>query len=96
MARPTTAPPPTIDAWLAGHPGWEREGAAITRRYSCPDFSSALALAVRVGMLAEKKDHHPDLELGWGRVRVTWSTHDAGGVTELDLQAAEATDALAG
>jgi 4a-hydroxytetrahydrobiopterin dehydratase len=46
--------------------------------------------------MAEKKDHHPDVELKWGSVRVTWSTHDAGGVTQLDLDAAQATDAIAG
>ena len=59
-----------------------------------PDFASALAFVVRLGCLAEKKDHHPDIELGWGKVRVLWTTHDAGGLTRLDLEMAEAADAL--
>jgi 4a-hydroxytetrahydrobiopterin dehydratase len=45
-------------------------------------------------MLAEKRDHHPDVTIGWGKARVLWTTHDAGGVTDLDLALAEATDGL--
>ena len=94
MARPSKLDPGEVDAWLAAHPGWAREGDAIAKRFSLPDFASALALAVRIGMVAEKRDHHPDLELGWGKVRVLWTTHDAGGITRLDLELAEASDAL--
>jgi 4a-hydroxytetrahydrobiopterin dehydratase len=97
MARPTQLDQRSLDTWLGAHPGWERDQAgAIAKRFVFPDFASALAFVVRLGCHAEKRDHHPDLELGWGRVRVAWSTHDAGGVTELDLAAAEATDALGG
>jgi 4a-hydroxytetrahydrobiopterin dehydratase len=83
-----------VDAWLAHNEGWAREGAGIARAYTFPDFSSALAFVVRVGCLAEKKDHHPDVELGWGKVRVRWMTHDAGGITRLDVELAAATDVL--
>jgi 4a-hydroxytetrahydrobiopterin dehydratase len=97
MTRPARLDPSFLDTWLGAHPGWEREAAgAIAKRYAFPDFAAALAFVVRVGCHAEKHDHHPDLQLGWGRVRVAWSTHDAGGVTELDLAAAEATDKLGG
>ena len=93
MARPTKLDAAIVDAWLAAHPGWERAGGgAIARAYKLPDFAAALAFVVRVGCLAERQDHHPDVELGFGRARVAWSTHDAGGVTQLDLDAAEATD----
>lgn len=85
-----------MDAWLAGHPGWARDGdRAIARSFTLPDFAGALALAVRIGLLAEKRDHHPDLVVGWGKLTVLWTTHDAGGVTQLDLEAAAATDAVA-
>ncbi|HZU82827.1 MAG TPA: 4a-hydroxytetrahydrobiopterin dehydratase [Polyangiaceae bacterium] len=97
MARPTPSSNAAVDAWMTAHPGWERAGTgAIARTYTFADFASALAFAVRVGCAAEKRDHHPDIELGWGRARVAWSTHDAGGITELDLTMAEATDKLAG
>ena len=93
MTRPTRLDATIVDAWVAAHPGWERAGeGAIARRYTFPDFAAALAFVVRVGCLAERRDHHPDVELGWGRARVAWSTHDAGGVTQLDLDAAEATN----
>ncbi len=97
MSRPTKLDDSTIDQWIASHAGWQRTGeGAIAKRFAFPDFSSALGFAVRLGCLAEKRDHHPDVELGWGRARVLWSTHDAGGVTRLDLDAAEATDKLGG
>jgi 4a-hydroxytetrahydrobiopterin dehydratase len=93
---PTQLPPTTVDAWLVAHPEWSRaDGGGIARKFAFADFSSALAFGVRVGCYAERRDHHPDLEIGWGRVRVHWSTHDAGGLTHLDLDSAEATDAMA-
>jgi 4a-hydroxytetrahydrobiopterin dehydratase len=97
MARPTKLETAAVDAWIAKHAGWQRAGeGAIAKAYKFADFASALAFVVRVGCLAEKRDHHPDVELGWGRARLVWSTHDAGGVTELDLAAAEASDVIAG
>lgn len=96
MARPTKLETAVVDAWLAGNPGWVREGAgALVRAFKFPDFSAALGFVVRVGLVAEKRDHHPDIELGWGKARVLWSTHDAGGITQLDLDLAEATSKLA-
>jgi 4a-hydroxytetrahydrobiopterin dehydratase len=96
MTRPVRLDAAAVDTWLRAHPTWEKTGAGVARRYKLPDFSSALGLVVRIGCMAEKRDHHPDIQLGWGSVGVSWSTHDAGGVTELDLAAAEATDAIAG
>ncbi len=94
MPRPTKLDPTEIDAWLAAHPGWSREGEALARTFRFPDFSAALGFVVRVGLAAEKHDHHPDVLLGWGRAKVSWATHDAGGITALDLALAEATDAV--
>jgi 4a-hydroxytetrahydrobiopterin dehydratase len=92
MARPTKLEPSAVDAWLQAHPQWQREGEGIARTFKFPDFGAALAFVVRVGCWAEKHDHHPDVELGWGRARTLWTTHDAGGITKLDLDAAEACD----
>ena len=92
-SRPAKLDLNSVETWLKAHSGWERTASgAIAKRYTFPDFASALAFVVKVGCQAEKRDHHPDVELGWGKVRVAWSTHDAGGITELDLDAAEATD----
>lgn len=96
MTRPTKLAPAAVQTWLDTHPGWERPSdAAIARTFKLHDFSEALAFVVRVGLVAEKRDHHPDIELGYGKVRVLWSTHDAGGITALDLELAESTDKLA-
>ncbi len=94
MPRTSKLPLAAIDAWLGAHPGWARDGEALSRTFKFADFANALGFAVKVGCAAEKRDHHPDLELGWGKARVVWSTHDAGGITQLDLDLAEATEKL--
>jgi 4a-hydroxytetrahydrobiopterin dehydratase len=96
MPRPTELSPAVVDAWLSAHPGWSRSGKAIVRTYAFPDFAAALAFVVRAGCWAEKHDHHPDVQLGWGRAQLLWTTHDAGGITQLDLDGAAAADASAG
>ncbi len=96
MATPSKLDLGAVDTWLKAHAGWQRQGdTAIAKDYKFQDFAAALAFVVRVAMFAEKKDHHPDVELGFGRARVLFSTHDAGGITMKDLELAEATDALA-
>lgn len=94
MTRPPKLDQAAIDAWLRDHPTWRRDGDALVAAFKLPDFAAALALAVRVGMAAEKRDHHPDLKVGWGKLEVLWTTHDAGGITRLDLELAEVTEAL--
>jgi 4a-hydroxytetrahydrobiopterin dehydratase len=96
MGRPGKLERDAVEAWLAAHPGWAREGdGAIVRSYAFADFGAAVAFTVRLGFVAEKRDHHPDVLVGWGKARVLWTTHDAGGITKLDLELAEATDLLA-
>lgn len=93
MTRPAKVDASALDAWLKAHSGWETDGqGAIARAFTFPDFASAMAFAVKVGMAAEKRDHHPDLFVGWGKARVRWTTHDAGGTTSLDFELAEKTD----
>ena len=95
MTRPSKLDQAAVDAWLRDHPAWRRDGDALVATFKLPDFAAALALAVRLGMVAEKRDHHPDLTIGWGKLGVLWTTHDAGGITRLDLELAEATEKLA-
>jgi 4a-hydroxytetrahydrobiopterin dehydratase len=74
---------------------WEREGDAIARELKLPDFAAAMAFVNRVAELAEAADHHPDILVhGWNRVRLTLSTHSAGGITRNDLDLAGRIDAL--
>ena len=95
MTRPSKLESVVVDGWLAANPGWERDGDAIVRSYKLADFGAALGFAVRLGLIAEKREHHPEILVGWGKARVLWTTHDAGGLTQLDLDLAKATDALA-
>lgn len=83
-----------IAGFVAAHPGWSRAGERIERSYSFQDYGASVGFVMRVALLAEKRDHHPDIALSWGKAQVAWSTHDAGGVTALDLELAALTDRL--
>ena len=72
-------------ALLLGN-GWELDGEEKLRRsYKLPDFAAALALVNRIGAIAEAENHHPDLQLGWGKVGVEIWTHAIGGLSESDF-----------
>lgn len=77
-------------------PGWEvaADRKSVQRAYKFKDFLHALAFVNALGWLAERENHHPDLELGWGRCRVAFSTHDVGGLSLNDFISAAKTDAL--
>lgn len=82
---------------LASLPEWTlAEGReAITRRFQFRDFNAAFGWMTRVALIAEKMDHHPEWTNVYRTVDVTLSTHDAGGLTALDIKLAMAMDALA-
>jgi 4a-hydroxytetrahydrobiopterin dehydratase len=95
--RPRKLDGPHVSDFIANvGPGWAKEGEALVRTFNFERYGDGLGFAVAVGVEAEKADHHPDLFIGWRKVRVLWTTHDAGGITELDLQMAERCDAIAG
>jgi len=81
-----------IQRALGARPGWTRRGNAITRTFEFSTFPAAIAFVDRVAEVAEKMDHHPDIDIRYTKVTLTLSTHDAGGVTESDLQLAEEID----
>jgi 4a-hydroxytetrahydrobiopterin dehydratase len=65
---------------------------AITREFVFPDFNRAFAFMTQVALAAEKADHHPEWSNVYNKVRVTLTTHDAGGVTQKDLDLARFAD----
>jgi 4a-hydroxytetrahydrobiopterin dehydratase len=72
---------------------WRREGETIVRDYSLADFVAAIELVDRVAEEAEAANHHPDILVhGWNNVRLTLSTHSAGGLTDADFALAERID----
>jgi len=68
----------------------------ITRAFTFPDFKQALKFVNRVGALAEKQGHHPDILLAWGKAEVTMWTHKIDGLTESDFIMAAKIDRLVG
>ncbi|HZS63027.1 MAG TPA: 4a-hydroxytetrahydrobiopterin dehydratase [Xanthobacteraceae bacterium] len=68
---------------------------AISKKFVFKDFNEAFGFMTRAALVAEKMDHHPEWFNVYKTVEVTLSTHDAGGVTELDIKLAQAMDELA-
>ena len=78
--------------------GWSEVAGrdAISRKFVFKDFNAAFGFMTRAALIAEKMDHHPEWFNVYKTVDVTLSTHDAGGVTELDIKLATEMDRLAG
>ncbi|NUP14483.1 MAG: 4a-hydroxytetrahydrobiopterin dehydratase [Polyangiaceae bacterium] len=75
--------------------GWKAADGVLSKELAFSSYPDGVAFAVAIAMTAERRDHHPDLFIGWGKVGVRWSTHDAGGITPLDLELAKLSDELA-
>jgi 4a-hydroxytetrahydrobiopterin dehydratase len=73
--------------------GWQTvENHHLTKSYKFPDFVQALAFVNKIGAIAEEVQHHPDIELSWGKVVVKTYTHDSDGITEKDYDLARRID----
>ncbi|HEX9820995.1 MAG TPA: 4a-hydroxytetrahydrobiopterin dehydratase [Methylomirabilota bacterium] len=83
---------PGIAQALRQAPGWERAGGEIKRTYRFKDFREALAFVNRVGELADRAGHHPDIDIRYSAVTLALTTHDAGGLTAKDFELARAID----
>jgi 4a-hydroxytetrahydrobiopterin dehydratase len=84
-----------IESRLAELDGWERDGDAIAKTFKCGDFVGSVKFVKKLVEPAEDMGHHPDLSLSWDEVRITITTHAAGGLTENDFELAKRIDALA-
>ena len=93
MARPSKLDQAAIDVWVASNPGWELDDQAIAKSLTFADFATAFGFMTRIAIIAERMDHHPEWSNVYNRVEVRLTTHDAGGITELDFALAEAIDA---
>jgi 4a-hydroxytetrahydrobiopterin dehydratase len=73
-------------------PDWELAGDRLRRTYRFPDFATALTFVNRIGDVAEREQHHPDILLAWGKVTVEIWTHAIGGLSENDFVLAAKID----
>lgn len=76
-------------------PAWTRDGNQISRSLRFADFQTAWGFMSSVALAAEQANHHPEWSNVWNRVEITLSTHDSGGLTQLDLDLAAVIDARA-
>jgi 4a-hydroxytetrahydrobiopterin dehydratase len=79
---------------LLARPAWSIEGETLIRQFVFPDFAKALEFVNKVGAEAETTGHHPDIEIKYNKVRLALTSHDAGGLTNLDFELAGAIDNL--
>jgi 4a-hydroxytetrahydrobiopterin dehydratase len=83
-----------LRAGLARLPRWAVRKGKLRREFVFADFSEAFAFMARVALLAEKADHHPDWSNSWNKVLIELTSHDAGGLTQRDLDLAAAIERL--
>lgn len=96
MPRIAELTPEARAAALAELPEWRYDAArnALHRRITRADFAEAFALMTRIALVAEKADHHPEWANVWNRIDIWLTTHDAGGVSQRDVDLAAAIDAM--
>ena len=90
--RPLSLPPMPprlsdleIQRALGALPGWSRRRNVLTKTFSWPTFAQGIEFVNRVAKAADAMNHHPDIDIRYTKITCALSTHDAGGITELDL-----------
>ncbi len=84
----------TIDELAKLLPDWRIEGNELRREFRFRDFHQTMGFVNAVAWMANREDHHPDLEVGYNYCRMRWSTHDVGGLSLNDFLCAGKVDAL--
>jgi 4a-hydroxytetrahydrobiopterin dehydratase len=84
-----------VSTQLEGLGGWRREGDALVATVEAPDFPAAIRIVDAAADEAEQMNHHPDIDIRWRTTRWLLTTHDAGGITQLDIELAHRITAAA-
>jgi 4a-hydroxytetrahydrobiopterin dehydratase len=88
--KPAVLPDDVVSARLEKElPGWKLKDGWIRRKYSTDGWPTTLMLVNAIGFLSEAANHHPDLEVTWGKIWVKLNTHASGGITERDFALAK-------
>jgi 4a-hydroxytetrahydrobiopterin dehydratase len=93
-ASPAALAPADVSRRLASLSGWEASGQAITKSFPFQNYYQTIAFVNAIAWISHRQDHHPDLEVGYNKCRVTYSTHSVGGVSENDFLCAGKVEAL--
>jgi 4a-hydroxytetrahydrobiopterin dehydratase len=81
---------------LGALPGWTRKGEALQKTYSFARFADGIRFVQQVAEVADGMDHHPDIDIRYTKITFSLSTHDAGGITQRDLELAQKIEKAAG
>lgn len=76
-------------------PEWTRDGEAIVRSVTAPSFADGIRLVDQVALVADERNHHPDIDIRWTTITFRLSTHSEGGITDNDVSLAKEIDAIA-
>jgi len=95
MTKRTPLSAEDVSRALAELPGWSIENGKLHREFRFPNFVRAFSFMSAVALVAEKRDHHPEWFNVYGKVIVDLTTHDAGGVTQSDVNLARKMNELA-
>ena len=82
----------SINDWLSEQDGWERDGDMITKEFNFDSFRDGIVFVNRVATVADEMNHHPDIDIRYTTITIAMTTHDAGGLTEKDLELAQQVD----
>lgn len=88
--------PDDVARRLQSLPGWELAGGEIRKTYKFTNYYETMAFVNAIAYIAHKADHHPDLEVGYNKCTVRYSTHDVGGLSDADFVGAGKVEALSG
>lgn len=83
-----------ISERLAETKGWQAANDILSKRFEFKNFAESLEFVDKVGAIAERHDHHPDIYFGWGYAEINLTTHDRGGITDFDFAVAKEIDAI--
>ncbi len=83
-----------IQRALGSLPGWARRGDVLTKSYTFPTFAAGIEFVQRIARAADEMNHHPDIDIRYTKILCTLSTHDAGGITQNDLDLAGQIEGL--
>jgi 4a-hydroxytetrahydrobiopterin dehydratase len=94
LTRPARLDDAHVRTWLTGYPQWRVDDSHLVREVATTDYPSSVRLLQTQVALAEGLDHHPNVTLGYRRVRFEVWTHDVDALTQLDLDYAEGLEAI--